>query len=98
VGLAVVGSCDPLHKLRKSLQSLSLNPRSNVFNMTYSVEGAQVLVSCDHTISFWDGISGKAREMHAMRHSGGVFSVALSPDGNQIVSGSFDKTIRLWNV
>ena len=26
------------------------------------------------------------------------FSVAFSLDGNRIVSGSFDRTIRLWNA
>ena len=27
-----------------------------------------------------------------------IFSVGFSPDGNQIVSGSFDGTVRLWDV
>jgi WD40 repeat protein len=30
-------------------------------------------------------------------HSGWVMSVAFSPDGTQIVSGSFDKTIKVWD-
>ena len=31
-------------------------------------------------------------------HSGWVMSVAFSPDGTKIVSGSFDKTIKVWDV
>ena len=31
-------------------------------------------------------------------HSGAIFSVAFSPDGTKIVSGSLDKTIKVWDA
>ena len=31
-------------------------------------------------------------------HSNGVTSVAFSPDGSTIVSGSDDKTIKVWDA
>jgi WD40 repeat protein len=31
-------------------------------------------------------------------HSDGIFSVAYSPDGKRIVTGSFDKTAKVWDV
>ena len=31
-------------------------------------------------------------------HSGKVYSVAFSPDGQSIVSGSKDKLVKIWDV
>ena len=31
-------------------------------------------------------------------HTGRVWSVAFSPDGKQILSGSWDGTIKLWDI
>ena len=31
-------------------------------------------------------------------HSQGVFSLAFSPDGNTLASGSADETVKLWDV
>ena len=30
-------------------------------------------------------------------HSNGIALVAFSPDGTKIVSGSYDKTIKVWD-
>jgi WD40 repeat protein len=30
-------------------------------------------------------------------HSSWIMSVAFSPDGSKIVSGSYDKTIKVWD-
>ena len=31
-------------------------------------------------------------------HSGVITSVAYSPDGKTIVSGSYDKTLKVWDA
>ena len=31
-------------------------------------------------------------------HSGDVYSVALSADGKKIVSGSWDRTVKIWDT
>lgn len=49
------------------------------------------------TIMIWDVASG--RYLHRLRgHTSSVWSIAFSPDGNTLASGSPDRSIRLWDV
>jgi WD40 repeat protein len=64
--------------------------------------GSNMLASgCDDGIvRLWD-VSGTKqqqplRELH--EHSSWITSVAFSPDGSQLVSGSCDNTVRLWSM
>lgn len=45
----------------------------------------------------WDLEKGK-REVEFEAHQGDVVSISMSPDGKQFVTGSVDKTARLWDV
>ncbi|KAG2117466.1 hypothetical protein DEU56DRAFT_748096 [Suillus clintonianus] len=42
--------------------------------------------------------TGKAVGAPFRGHTDSVRSVAISPDGKRIVSGSWDKTIRVWDI
>ena len=45
------------------------------------------------------GIPGQAKSKQTLSgHRGTVYSVALSPDGSTLASGSYDHTIRLWDL
>jgi len=45
------------------------------------------------------GISDYTRQlMSLIGHSGYVTSVCMSPDGSKIVSGSGDKTVKVWDA
>lgn len=53
--------------------------------------------SFDSTVRLWDVDQGKC--IHTLtRHQEPVYSVAFSPDGKFLASGSFDKCVHIWNV
>jgi len=48
-------------------------------------------------VRVWDAKSGE-QLMGLQGHTDSVNSVALSPDGHRIVSGSFDNSVRVWKA
>ncbi|KAJ7120365.1 hypothetical protein C8R44DRAFT_536505, partial [Mycena epipterygia] len=50
------------------------------------------------TVRVWDAQTGQPVGEPFIGHTGCVYSVAFSPDGTQIVSGSADNTIRIWDT
>ena len=74
-------------------------PRSTRF--TFSPDGKLIASTDgkrkDKTIRLWDTTTGKIiRKLTG--HTRYVHSIAFSPDGQTIASGSLDTTIRLWDV
>ena len=51
----------------------------------------------DETIQLWEAITGDAIYTYT-GHASAVTGVAWSPDGTRIVSGSWDKTVRIWQA
>ncbi len=78
-----------------------------VWSVAFSADG-QMLASGseDHTIRLWHMgtgecfkiLSGYGDGIHSSGHRDGVHSVAFSPDGQLLASGSCDNTVKLWNV
>jgi Flp pilus assembly protein TadD len=47
-------------------------------------------------VKIWDSATGK--ELFALKgHAGWVSSVAFSPDGQRLASGSWDNTVKIWD-
>ena len=96
---AITGSSDGTARLwdcinRKELKKFEHDGRVNI--VTFSPNGNLVLSCCGSAISLWncqDGVKLYSFEKHT--HS--VSSLAFSANGNWALSGSNDKTVRIWN-
>jgi len=71
-------------------------PEQNTGQATNS--GTAKVAQFDKTIRMWDAETGKALGAPLQGHTDRLWSVAISPDGSRIVSGSNDNTIRMWDA
>lgn len=58
--------------------------------------GARASAHPGHAISVWQLADRQTRDL--LGHRGPVTSVAWSPDGQRLLSSSWDRTVRLWAV
>jgi WD40 repeat protein len=47
-------------------------------------------------VKLWDALTG--RERATLNHTGEVLCLAVSSDGKTLAAGSWDKTIRVWDI
>ena len=87
---------------------LQLTGHSGAVNqVAWSPDGSLLATAGDDgTVWLWDGVNGEIRSTIQVASTSGssaaseriVYSLAWSPDGSQIASGSGDGYIRLWEV
>lgn len=52
----------------------------------------------DGKIKVWKVQTGQCLRRYSPAHNGGVTSVCFSPDGTQVLSASFDMTVRYFSA
>jgi WD40 repeat protein len=60
--------------------------------------GLMVIAATRHGVRSWRFPSQDSRADHLLKHSQPVLGIAVSADGNYVVTGSQDGVARLWNV
>ena len=65
--------------------------------VAFSPDGQILAMNEENNITFWHPDAGQ-RLYELSGHTERVTSLAFSPDGKILITGSYDRTIRLWNV
>jgi serine/threonine protein kinase len=65
--------------------------------VAYSPGGKTVVTAAGGTVRRWDAVTGEPVGQ-ALVQPGAVLSLAYSPDGRLIATGSDDKMVRIWDV
>ncbi|MDE0313890.1 MAG: hypothetical protein OXM61_03230, partial [Candidatus Poribacteria bacterium] len=71
--------------------------KGGINEIAYSPDGSKLAVASAIGIWIYNAQTGQELDLYT-GHTAEVLSISFSPDGTTIVSGSDDKTIRLWDT
>ncbi|MGD9648651.1 MAG: WD40 repeat domain-containing protein [Pirellulales bacterium] len=77
-------------------QSINIRP-GKVLSLTYCGPGRLATGQSDNLVRVWDLATGDELS-HLVGHRGSVAALEFLPDTQTLISGSFDTTVRFWNV
>jgi serine/threonine protein kinase len=95
--LASAGEATVIHLWQTDNERQLSGHKGNVKCVALSHDGRLVASSSDNTILLQSISDGQTLKT-LTGHSGAVFSVGFSSDGQTLYSASYDKTIKLWRV
>ena len=72
--------------------------QNTILQIKYSPDGKLIASAGwdENSIKLWDAENGKLKE--TLKHTEGVNSIAFSKDGQFLISGSEDNTIKIWDI
>ena len=68
---------------------------SKMHTVTSPDQARKVIISLESTAELQ---SGRGDHIASLQHQDSIITADFSPDGKRIVTGSFDRTIRLWDA
>lgn len=76
-----------------------------VYDIAFSPDGSRIAgvtvtgsdLAQPGTLIIWD-VENKKILRKYLGHKGGILCAAISPDGQQIATGSYDRSVRLWKM
>jgi WD40 repeat protein len=75
------------------------NFETHLHKLQYYLCGSVPLLGLGLLLGYVNGYAQQVEAIHIFQgHSDSVESVAFSPDGSKVLSGSHDNTMKLWNV
>jgi hypothetical protein len=83
--------------LRATIQPTADHEGDEVTALAFSSDSGMLAVAVDRAVQLWDVATGTFMA-RLVGHEGKVQCLAFAPDGTHLASGSYDKTVRLWNV
>jgi hypothetical protein len=85
-------------KTEKLLRTFSEH-LSATWALVFTADGKSIITGQDRNVVLWRNAAGGQIEKLAMLgHTSTVLTVAISADSKKILSGSRDKTIKIWNA
>ena len=61
------------------------------------LHNGKYLLSGDKSMKFWDIICG-INEITIIAHDDAIRTIAITKNDNYAITGSFDKSIKIWNI
>jgi len=94
-------------QLIREIKAHTVQNATSIYCIAWSPDNKQIVSgSLDHSMKLWDASNGNmVREFKGYKekefekgHKDGVFCLAFSPDGQFLVSGGSDHTVKVWNA